>query len=573
MPETPNKSRSRWGRFVSIRTKLIFLAVGLYLISIPGYLLLLQYGYTRMSQALDSYTEESVAGSLAAFLDHTRSLLAYKAILAADSYPATLPGEHTTRPARDPLSHVYNKLREGGMVSQVVLVNGRHALTRGLGDSRASTLTVATGRWALDAGSPTQGFVCEGRECQFLVAAPVSMPAGTNSLHRDPAALVMAVSLDRLLEAYGNITGRQVSYSGTELATSSQTLSAVDLGLPDTFRLVVHSDHSVSKLLDIAYYLPSMLGLAGPAVLAVLFAILLHFRLAGVRQVLARLPRLTRGEEREFAKFIESSKPALFPDELDTLRAHLGCMALQLAEFRERGAKLLESAVREEEHARQKAEQAQLVAQFISATEEGRRALATELHDELGQLLTSVRIDLSALSSRVCPEAEPRQLLDRLDSTVKASQHSLHALVESLRPGVIDTLGLEGGISAMLQEWHARSPACRMALNTKGDLSTLPESLTVALYRITQEAVTNAMKHSRASSLTVGLAADDVGVTLTVTDNGIGYDVTAGSGRHGILGMRERVAAFKGTFELGNTPEKGCRLAVWLPLHPFAGRG
>jgi two-component system sensor histidine kinase UhpB len=151
-----------------------------------------------------------------------------------------------------------------------------------------------------------------------------------------------------------------------------------------------------------------------------------------------------------------------------------------------------------------------------------------------------------------------------ITQTTLALYNSGRALVRRLRPEVLDMLGLQGAIEEMVRQMDASHPDCRFACRVEGDFAGIEPELAISIYRIVQEALSNVVKHARATQASVLLARRDGAVTVEVRDDGIGYAATAGDGM-GIAGMRERVHAANGSFTI-DSDGAGTRIAIRLPL-------
>lgn len=210
----------------------------------------------------------------------------------------------------------------------------------------------------------------------------------------------------------------------------------------------------------------------------------------------------------------------------------------------------------------------QLSTSVVEAREEERRRIARELHDELGQRLTALKMELSALpgvGSLAARKERVEGLMTMLDDTLA----SVRRISSDLRPMMLDDLGLNPAI-----EWLAREAARRMGIEVAVRLSEnegpLDDRVATAVFRMVQEALTNVARHARATDVTVSLRQHDGELELVVEDNGIGYPQGAmqREGSFGLLGMRERAAMLGGRLEYTNAPGSGARLTVRLPLGP-----
>jgi PAS domain S-box-containing protein len=210
----------------------------------------------------------------------------------------------------------------------------------------------------------------------------------------------------------------------------------------------------------------------------------------------------------------------------------------------------------------------QLSASVVEAREEERRRIARELHDELGQRLTALKIDLTNLASQAKVLAKnPRvaSMQAMLDDTLA----TVRRIAQDLRPLMLDDLGLNAAI-----EWLTRDAAQRMGIPVQTRLPLqeplLDPRLATALYRMVQEALTNVARHARARSVEVTLQAEDGQIMLTVADDGVGLDTQAlrRAGSFGLMGLRERAHLLGGEITIAPQPGGGTRLEVRLPSQP-----
>jgi signal transduction histidine kinase len=219
-----------------------------------------------------------------------------------------------------------------------------------------------------------------------------------------------------------------------------------------------------------------------------------------------------------------------------------------------------------------------LAARLQTAREEERTRVAREIHDELGQALTAIKIDLTALLPSVLPD--PGSNLQRQQTVFRLLDdaiHSVRRIATDLRPGVLDDLGLVAAIEWAVEEFQARTGIESCVSLPDGDMALDPEPAT-ALFRILQEALTNVARHARATRVTVQLAQQNGDLSLEVRDNGRGVQQEQlVDGRSlGILGMRERALLLAGEFSIHGTPDEGTTVKVRIPevssKKPKAGR-
>jgi two-component system, NarL family, sensor histidine kinase UhpB len=202
-----------------------------------------------------------------------------------------------------------------------------------------------------------------------------------------------------------------------------------------------------------------------------------------------------------------------------------------------------------------------MLRKIVSLEDDERRELANELHDELGPLLFAIRANAIALSvSSTDPEAPTNQLLQAAEAVQQASRR----ILEGLSPLYLEELGLQKSIQTLLQNAHVASPTVTTSSQVDSRLDSLDHLLSQTIYRVIQEAVTNAIKHAQATTLNVVARMSGRAVTIEISDNGIGFPDNVSLGR-GLAGMSDRSRALDGKLDL---LREGGRTIVrcWLPL-------
>ena len=213
----------------------------------------------------------------------------------------------------------------------------------------------------------------------------------------------------------------------------------------------------------------------------------------------------------------------------------------------------------------------------VEAREEERRRIARELHDELGQRLTALKMELAALHGSAPAhgggdghgDGERDARIDNMIGMVDETLASVRRISTDLRPMMLDDLGLHAAL-----EWLGRDAARRLGIEVTVRLGEneppLDDRVATAAFRMVQEALTNVARHARASDVRIELRQHDGELELTVHDNGVGYpaDALRREGSFGLVGMRERAAMLGGRVDFSNPPGGGARLAVHLPLAP-----
>ena len=210
-----------------------------------------------------------------------------------------------------------------------------------------------------------------------------------------------------------------------------------------------------------------------------------------------------------------------------------------------------------------------LAARLVKIREEERTRIAREIHDELGQSLTAVKMDLAWLSGRLPPGNE--QMRTRIFTTMQLADDLIKAvrrISTDLRPGILD-LGLAAAV-----EWQARDFQFRTGIPCQLQLPpqelALAPNIATALFRIFQETLTNVARHANPASVEVCLETQGDRMVLRIHDNGQGFDDTnpALSKSLGLLGMRERAVMLGGQVDISSTPGQGTSVTAWIPLRP-----
>jgi two-component system, NarL family, sensor histidine kinase UhpB len=231
--------------------------------------------------------------------------------------------------------------------------------------------------------------------------------------------------------------------------------------------------------------------------------------------------------------------------------------------------KRTEEALRQSEKIALQREQFQALAESQrSAREEERTRVSRDLHDQIGQILTAIKLDLMWINRRLPTESSA--IRDRLRSTVgliNDGVRSVRRICSGLRPGVLDDLGLAAAIEWQANEFAARTgigckvsvPAIELALN--GDQAT-------EFFRIFQECLTNVMRHAEAETVSVSLHEENGDLVLIVGDDGKGFRESDASGSLGFLGMRERAQVCGGNIQIASSPGNGTTVTLRVPMHP-----
>jgi signal transduction histidine kinase len=220
---------------------------------------------------------------------------------------------------------------------------------------------------------------------------------------------------------------------------------------------------------------------------------------------------------------------------------------------------------------RQATSQVQQLTKRIAETQEmERRHLARELHDEIGQSLTVAEMNLQAMLGNYSSGVSRRRLKDSIQAVERVAQQ-VHSLALNLRPSILDDLGLEPAL-----RWYANQQSAMAGLRTKFLADAFDDRLDPMIetecFRVAQEAMTNVVRHAKATALAVELHREDQQLHLLIRDDGVGFDVTAEREEAargtslGLLSMEERATMAGGGIIWRSAPGQGTEVHAWFPL-------
>jgi PAS domain S-box-containing protein len=199
------------------------------------------------------------------------------------------------------------------------------------------------------------------------------------------------------------------------------------------------------------------------------------------------------------------------------------------------------------------------------AVREGERArIAREVHDELGQALTALKMELSVVAMKGAPQV--KETVQALKARVDSIIQTVRDVATALRPAALD-LGLLPGVEWLVGEFRRRT-GIRCTVSLAGNNIVLPEDRSIVLFRILQESLTNISRHARAHKVEILLDHDAERIRMDVQDDGVGFDVDEARGRKtfGLLGMRERAIMLRGEMRITSAPGHGTRVSVSMPI-------
>ncbi len=205
--------------------------------------------------------------------------------------------------------------------------------------------------------------------------------------------------------------------------------------------------------------------------------------------------------------------------------------------------------------------------QLVQTQEQERKSISRELHDEIGQMLTALRMELRNLQEvRSAPEGQFNEKLNDAKRLAEQSLRAVRDMAAGLRPAVLDDLGLGAAIQWQAREF-ARHAGVPVNVQLDGALTDLPDQYRTCIYRVVQEALTNCARHAHASTIQVSIDRRDDQILVTVQDDGIGFNASAIRARGlGLIGIQERIKELGGEFKLSSWPAKGTALAASIPI-------
>jgi two-component system sensor histidine kinase UhpB len=263
------------------------------------------------------------------------------------------------------------------------------------------------------------------------------------------------------------------------------------------------------------------------------------------------LGRLQRGE-------LAFRLPPLPGEEAGTIGAAFNRMAQAVEDNVRAGREAREARDRLEE----RRELGLLIEQSL---EEERRLIAHELHDEFGQSVTAIRSLATAIATQ-SSEPAMKEAAGLISGVAARLYDAMHGLIPRLAPPALDTLGLAGSLDTLVRDWQQRHPAPRLSL--RHDLpADLGASVTLAVYRVVQEGLVNALRHANAQHVMIDVSSSAQRMIVSVTDDGVGLPAQwSRPGHFGLRGLAERVEHLGGTLQVRNNEPHGVRLTAEIPL-------
>ena len=214
----------------------------------------------------------------------------------------------------------------------------------------------------------------------------------------------------------------------------------------------------------------------------------------------------------------------------------------------------------------------QLTAIIQDHIEDERRSLARELHDELGQYVSAIKIFAQNITNR--SKGKDNDIQESSISVTAAANQiydGMHNIIRKLRPGSLDNLGLKDTLKDLVVTWNNQHKWLDVTLSANANLDNLGEAININVYRIIQEAMNNCLKHSDASKVNIVIEERNKNLYLEFSDNGVGFNknILIKTKQFGLVGIQERVNSLGGEFELITKKDKGTILKFYIPINPL----
>jgi signal transduction histidine kinase len=222
-----------------------------------------------------------------------------------------------------------------------------------------------------------------------------------------------------------------------------------------------------------------------------------------------------------------------------------------------------------EERLRRSEEQLRRLAGYLIAVREQERGhIAREIHDELGQALTGLKMDVAWLAKRLRADQRPlREKTESMSQLIDAAVLTVRKIATGLRPDVLDSMGLVAAVGWQAREFQKRT-GIRCQLKLPSEATKLGSEPSLSAFRIFQEVLTNVARHSRATRVDICLEISKDRLSLEVADNGVGISASQVDGKEslGLLGMRERALLLGGAVTISGAPGQGTRVVMSIPI-------
>lgn len=210
-----------------------------------------------------------------------------------------------------------------------------------------------------------------------------------------------------------------------------------------------------------------------------------------------------------------------------------------------------------------------LAGQLLTAQEEDRRRISRDLHDHINQRLAMLTMDLRQLEKGPFIDRDHlRDEIHRVSECITLISDDVRRMAYRFHPSILDDLGLMKAVRSLVDDFSARTDIQSTYVHND-PVAALPDEVTICIYRVVQESLSNVARHARASQVDVEVMCDEEMIDLSIRDNGVGFDLEQSSkpgGHLGLLSMKERVRLAQGTLEVESAPGHGTHIRVHIPL-------
>jgi two-component system sensor histidine kinase UhpB len=221
-------------------------------------------------------------------------------------------------------------------------------------------------------------------------------------------------------------------------------------------------------------------------------------------------------------------------------------------------------------------ENQELAQHSLNIQEEERQRLSQELHDELGQSLTAIKVMAVAAERAQAEESkagkiEIKQVMNSIVSVCDHLMIVVGSMMHQLHPLILSELGLKATLEDLLNHWAVRNPALSISLNSPDEVDLFEQKISIQVFRIVQECITNSIRHAKASKVVISLEILQESATrsvlrLQVTDDGQGCSLEKLKTGFGLLGMRQRVNSLTGELTIKTLPNEGMSIIAIIPV-------
>ena len=410
---------------------------------------------------------------------------------------------------------------------------------------------------------PRHAQFCEQRTCYIYTIVPM-----VQSGPYKHGVVAMSFNLTDMLNAFIKISGAELrlipasTHSQSTQDVYNIRLEPKSLPLPKGLWLVSRFNATEERaLLSRVWQRSLIFSVLGFLVLAVAVLVALWKPLKRLGHTASSFELLAAARFSEFRDAIRKARTKPPFDEVDivnqnAIKAAVGLEKLELAHVK-----------------RKIAEESSL--ESIRFIESEKKRIARELHDQMGQVLVAVLFDARAIAQTHKPakivdiQHRARRIIDSLNGLYD----QVNNIIDSLRPELLDTRGLRQAIQALVDHWNKIIPSCQITFKMGFNVHGLSDDVNISIYRITQESLTNVVKHSSATRVSIeievhlGSTTNHENVVLHIKDNGNGFDVQSTPEGGGLHSIRHRSEALGGTFLIKSNASKGTHVIVTLPLN------